>query len=421
MTEKKICPNCGAPIQKLTAKYCGHCGATLDETQQQPNQKKIDNDRAKSVAPIPKKYIAYAIIALVAIVAIAIIIQKPGISMSGSQTPLEGRSSSPTGFINSIVEEKPENVNIEQLSEHLTTPEQIQEYMVRNFKYKYTPTGALPRQIDQFLAEGGKGDYDDFANFFVEMLAAQGYLKWKVQRVVFGLMNGHSERIDIVVYYDPRDANYYYLVPEPPTFQIYKMGKNSDPVHFEEKRLNKTYAPGGCHTSNIFSGIPSSEQPTKSSELTLDELSNQLTTPEKIQEYMIKNFKFQNVMGSDRWTVDQFLANGGKGNYDNFADFFAQTLASQGCRQWRVYSLGLVKIGSCGGNIPGDREYGLIVVVYNDPRDGNTYYLVPEPPDFPIYKVGLSQENNKFNVIRLEEQRLNIEVDDSNENSYCPP
>jgi hypothetical protein len=103
MTEKKFCPNCGAPIQKLTAQYCGHCGAAFKETQPQPTQKVMGNDKSKGVAPIPKKYIVYAIISLVAIVVIAVIAQQSWISLSGNNQ--DNNKNNPNGLLSFVTEQ----------------------------------------------------------------------------------------------------------------------------------------------------------------------------------------------------------------------------------------------------------------------------------------------------------------------------
>jgi hypothetical protein len=65
------------------------------------------------------------------------------------------------------------------------------------------------------------------------------------------LHNGQHEwdSREVVVFYDPRNGQNYYLVPEPPDFPIYKIGATDDPIPLEEQRLGEKISKGSVSTN----------------------------------------------------------------------------------------------------------------------------------------------------------------------------
>jgi len=148
---------------------------------------------------------------------------------------------------------------------------------------------------------------------------------------------------------------------------------------------------------------------------TFEQLVEKWSTPEDIQAYMIKNFRYQFRESGPRKKAQDVLSSGGRGDYSEFANFFASALANKGCWQWK--NIHMEVFTSLGYNQhKWDVGTGRRVIVYNDPRDGANYYFVPEPPNFPIYKIGASDD-----PIPLEEKRLGEWVDKGSIgfNNYC--
>lgn len=150
---------------------------------------------------------------------------------------------------------------------------------------------------------------------------------------------------------------------------------------------------------------------------TFEQLVEKWNTPEDIQAYMIKNFRYQfRESGPYKMGKAQdLLSAGGKGDYFEFANFFATALANKGCWQWKNIRMELFT--SLGNDQhKWDIGTGRMVIVYNNPKDGANYYFVPEPPNFPIYKIGSSDD-----PIPLEEKRLGEWVDEGSIgfNNYC--
>jgi hypothetical protein len=176
-------------------------------------------------------------------------------SGSGSAAPGTATAGgSPAGPASAPIIGKP---TFEQLAQK--SPEEIRDYMKANFKYKhYSDEENRARLLNPTTPEdilaSGRGDYGDFADFFASALVEKGCWQWKNIRVVWFevLHNGNHEQNDVrtvAVYYDPRDNQNYYLVPEPPDFPIYKIGNSDDPIPLEEARLGEKIAEGSVDSN----------------------------------------------------------------------------------------------------------------------------------------------------------------------------
>lgn len=149
------------------------------------------------------------------------------------------------------------NMNFSQLIKAgmLDTPEKIRQFMI-DYPFRYSSSDHIRYKPQELLEAGGLGYYDDFANFFGEALKSQGcWDKWNPQWVGFRII---KNRVDIspmrlvVAFHDIRDGNNKYFLPDPEVstpqgiekFPIYNMGKKTDPVTFEEKRLGGEREPG---------------------------------------------------------------------------------------------------------------------------------------------------------------------------------
>ena len=146
----------------------------------------------------------------------------------------------------------------EQLVEKWNTPEDVQAYMAKNFRYQFRESGPYKiGKAQDLLSAGGKGDYFEFANFFATALANKGCWQWKnIHMEVFTSLGYNQHKWDVgtgrrvIVYNDPRDGAYYYFVPEPPNFPIYKIGASDDPIPLEEKRLGEWVDKGSIGFNN---------------------------------------------------------------------------------------------------------------------------------------------------------------------------
>lgn len=174
-----------------------------------------------------------------------------GASQSAAQTATSGGGSpaGPAGIFAPDVHK----MNFTQLvnAGKLDTPEKIRQFMI-DYPFRYGGSEHVTYEPNELLQAGGVGYYSDFANFFGEALKSQGcWDKWDPQLVGFQITkNGRASgpMRFMIAFHDIRDGNNYYFVPDPDLkFPIYPMGKETDPVTFEEKRLGgeREFGTGG--------------------------------------------------------------------------------------------------------------------------------------------------------------------------------
>jgi hypothetical protein len=202
--------------------------------------------------PLTLGLIVMAFLAVAAIISWQLVfVNQPGQSAT-PQIAISG-GGSPSGPVGPAPTEtpkiQPSKVDFEQLVKNLDTPEKIRDFMI-NYPFKYTgphEKGYEPKQLLQF---NGNGNYPDFLIFFAEALKSQG-CQWNPRIFGFSIFSKNKERylvdgFGVVTFYDVRDGNNYYFIPDPSLkFPIIPMGKETDPIPFEEARW------GGEHDRSV--------------------------------------------------------------------------------------------------------------------------------------------------------------------------